>query len=123
MDGINNNDGVCIIGATNRADLLDSALIRPGRFDHKIEFTFPDKKSRITILKLYLNKIEYDTFNINENYLENLSNKCDKMTGAELESIINIAASLCYADNRQKIEKKDVEEALKQVLKDKKQFQ
>ena len=122
MDGINNNDDICIIGATNRPDLLDPAITRPGRFDHKIEFTHPDQKSRETILKLYISKLDYDRVDMDTSYWHNVAVRCEGLTGAELEGIINLAASTCYSHNRNKIEMGDIEEATKQMINDKKKF-
>ena len=84
MDGFNTTSSVVVLAATNRADVLDNALLRPGRFDRQVEVNLPDREERIEILKIYLNKIVLDnSISLNE-YAERLSTLTPGYSGAEL---------------------------------------
>ena len=88
MDGFVSNEGVIVLGATNRSEDLDKALLRPGRFDTKVQVSNPDIKGRTEILQLYLNKIKHD----NSVKVENLAARTTGFSGADLENLVNIAA-------------------------------
>jgi len=88
MDGFVSNEGVIVLGATNRQDDLDKALLRPGRFDTKVQVSNPDIKGRKEILQLYLNKIKHD----NTVKLETLAARTSGFSGADLENLVNTAA-------------------------------
>jgi len=89
MDGFASNEGVIVLGATNRVDQLDKALLRPGRFDTKVEVPPPDKKGRKEILHLYLGKIKHDIPSIDVDTLTSLT---IGFTGADIENMVNTAA-------------------------------
>jgi len=88
MDGFVSNEGVIVLGATNREDDLDKALLRPGRFDTKVQVSNPDIKGRTQILQLYLNKIKHD----NTVKLGDLAARTTGFSGADLENLVNTAA-------------------------------
>jgi len=88
MDGFVSNEGVIVIGATNRKDQLDKALLRPGRFDAEIRVEVPDMKGRKEILELYLSKIKHDS----SVDVDKLSKMTIGFTPAELENMVNTAA-------------------------------
>ncbi|MFW9929720.1 MAG: CDC48 family AAA ATPase [Candidatus Thorarchaeota archaeon] len=90
MDGLESLKGVMVIAATNRPDLIDPALLRPGRFDIKIEIGLPDLQDRIAILKVHLKGRPLDE-NIK---LEDLANRLENRTGADIAALINEAATL-----------------------------
>ena len=101
MDGFLSNEGVIVLGATNRADDLDRALLRPGRFDTQVEVPAPDMKGRREILTLYLGKIKHDA-SVNVNTLAKMT---VGFTGADLENMVNTAA-IRAATAGEKIKKK-----------------
>jgi cell division protease FtsH len=109
LDGITENENLVVIAATNREDLLDAALTRPGRFDYKIHLELPDKHMRHQIFKLYLNHFKYDDENINEKLIEIYAEKSKNLTGANIEAIVNEAATLSFSKNETFITKEDFE--------------
>jgi cell division protease FtsH len=109
LDGITENENLVVIAATNREDLLDAALTRPGRFDYKINLELPDKHMRNKIFKLYLHHFKYDEENINEEIIEMLAEKSKNLTGANIEAIVNEAATLSFSKNETFITKEDFE--------------
>ena len=92
MDGFSTDKNVIIFAATNRSDILDSALLRSGRFDRKIEFTNPNKEEREEILKLYLKKIKLDFEEKIDEYSKRLSKLTSNFSGADLANLVNEAA-------------------------------
>jgi cell division protease FtsH len=98
MDGFNKNEDIIIIGATNRKDMLDIALLRPGRFDRSITIPLPDRRSRKSILEIYLKNKKIDS-TIN---LESLIDLTSGYSGAELKNLIN-EACICAARNGETI--------------------
>ncbi|WP_139905385.1 ATP-dependent metallopeptidase FtsH/Yme1/Tma family protein [Clostridium thermarum] len=96
MSGFNDNDGIVVIAATNRLDMLDSALLRPGRFDRHIEVTLPDVAAREKILNLHLQGKPIGDINVKE-----WAQKTSYFSGAKLESLVNEAAILaCKEDSK-----------------------
>jgi ATP-dependent Zn protease len=95
MDGLNEMDGVMVIAATNREDLLDAALVRPGRFDFKINLAPPDKQLRKELIQLYLSKHQIEK--IEDTLIDEIVNSTEGMTGANIEGIINDAATIAYS--------------------------
>lgn len=98
MSGFNEKEGIIVMAATNRLDILDSALLRPGRFDRHIEITLPDVLAREKILNLYLNEKPLGDVNLHE-----LAKKTAYFSGAKLENLVNEAAILACKDNSDKI--------------------
>ena len=112
MDGFNNNDDIVVIAATNRKDILDQALLRPGRFDRIIRIPVPDKESRIKILEFYLkNKNTEESFDISS-----IAELTDGFSGAQLKNLINEAAILSVKNNYNKIQEKFVFDAFEKLI-------
>jgi len=118
LDGLEILNGVVVIGATNRVDIIDDALLRPGRFDKVIEIPIPDTDSRKQIIKIHLKRKPIDTSSLSVDKILELT---DGFTGAEIEGIINSASVIALRDflkdhtknkeqtNNSKIEKQDLD--------------
>jgi len=112
MDGFEQNSGVIIIAATNRPDVLDPALLRPGRFDRQIVVDRPDVKGREGILKVHTRDIPLGE-NVN---LEVIAKGTPGLAGADLANLVNEAALLAARKNKKKVERIDIEEAKDKVM-------
>lgn len=111
MDGFDTNETIIVLAATNRPEMLDKALLRPGRFDRQITINVPDKRGREEILKIHSK---------GKNFAENVKLKTIAedtagLTGAELANILNEAAILATVNEHEVIEQEDIEEAFKKV--------
>ena len=112
MDGFGENEGIIIIAATNRPDVLDPALLRPGRFDRQVTVSLPDANEREAILKVHAkNKIIDKSVN-----LANLSLRTPGFSGADLENLLNEAALLAVRRNKNAITMDEIDEATDRVL-------
>jgi cell division protease FtsH len=112
MDGFNNNDDIIVMAATNRKDVLDQALLRPGRFDRIIRVPLPDKDSREKILDYYLkNKNLEKPFDISS-----IAELTDGFSGAQLKNLINEAAILSAKNNYNKIQEKFVFDSFEKLI-------
>ena len=112
MDGFGANEGIIIIAATNRPDVLDPALLRPGRFDRQITVNLPDVKGREEILAVHAkNKVLADGIT-----LGNLAKRTPGFSGADLENLLNEAALLAVRRNKDKITMSEIDEATDRVL-------
>ena len=112
MDGFGANEGIIIIAATNRPDVLDPALLRPGRFDRQITVNLPDIKGREEILAVHAkNKILADGIT-----LKNLAKRTPGFSGADLENLLNEAALLAVRRNKSEITMSEIDEATDRVL-------
>lgn len=112
MDGFDTNEGIVVLAATNRPDILDPALLRPGRFDRQVVVPPPDVKGREEILKLYAKK-----FKIDESVdFKTLAKGTPGFTGADLENMINEAAIIAAKKGKEKITMEDLEEAKDKIL-------
>ena len=112
MDGFGANEGIIIIAATNRPDVLDPALLRPGRFDRQVTVNLPDVKGREEILAVHAkNKILADGIT-----LSNLAKRTPGFSGADLENLLNEAALLAVRRNKDKITMSEIDEATDRVL-------
>ena len=111
MDGFAANEGVIVMAATNRADILDPALLRPGRFDRQITVSYPDVRGREEILNVHARNKRF----AKDVSLKTLARRTPYFTGADLENILNEAAILCTRDKRREITQKDLEEAVTRV--------
>jgi len=112
MDGFHPNESVIVLAATNRPDVLDSALLRPGRFDRHVTVDRPNWHGRMEILKVHTrNKPLADDIN-----LESLARKMIGMTGADLRNLANEAALLATRENKSRIDRQDFERAADRVL-------
>ena len=112
MDGFGANEGIIIIAATNRPDVLDPALLRPGRFDRQVTVSLPDKNARIEILKVHAKNKTL----AKEVTLENLAKRTPGFSGADLENLLNEAALLAVRRNKKEITMEDIDEATDRVL-------
>jgi cell division protease FtsH len=112
MDGFESNEGVILLAATNRPDVLDPALLRPGRFDRQIVVDMPDLKGREGILKVHTRKIPLDD-DVN---LTMIARGTPGLSGADLANIVNEAALLAARKNRTKVTMQDLEEAKDKVM-------
>ena len=112
MDGFTENENVIVMAATNRRDILDPALLRPGRFDRQVVVNYPDIKGREEILKVHTrNK------NIGPDVdLKTIAATTAGFTGADLENLVNEAALLAARENRKAVIRKDIEEATIKVV-------
>ena len=112
MDGFGVNEGIIIMAATNRADVLDPALLRPGRFDRQVTVDLPDVREREDILKVHAkNKILAPSVK-----LENLARRTPGFSGAALENLLNEAALLAVRRNKEAITMSEIDEATDRVL-------
>ena len=112
MDGFGANEGIIIIAATNRADVLDPALLRPGRFDRQVTVNLPDVKAREEILAVHArNKILAKDVT-----LTNLAKRTPGFSGADLENLLNEAALLAVRRNKEAITMSEIDEATDRVL-------
>jgi cell division protease FtsH len=111
MDGFDTNDQVIVMAATNRGDILDKALTRPGRFDRQVYIPLPDVKGRTEILKIHARKVRTGP----DVDLEVIARGTPMFSGADLEAIINEAAISATMNNKEFVEMEDLEEARDKV--------
>jgi len=112
MDGFDPQVGVILMAATNRPEILDPALLRPGRFDRQILVDRPDKKGREEILKVHLKGVKYED-NLD---VERLAAMTPGMVGADLANLVNEAALLAVRRNKKKVTMSEFEEAVERVM-------
>src|ERR1700694_2682846 len=112
MDGFESNEGVILLAATNRPDILDPALLRPGRFDRQIVVDMPDLKGREQILRVHARKIPLGP-GVN---LERIARGTPGLAGAELANIVNEAALLAARRNKSQVDMQDFEDARDKVM-------
>ncbi len=112
MDGFGTDDSVIILAATNRPDVLDKALLRPGRFDRQIVVDAPDTKGREAILKIHSKKVPLDS----DVKLDIVAKGTPGLVGADLENLVNEAALHAARKNRKKVSMSDFEEAKDKIL-------
>ena len=111
MDGFGKNEGVIVLAATNRPDVLDSALLRPGRFDRQIVVSMPDAKAREQILKVHASNKKF----AEDVDLKIVAKNTPGFVGADLENLLNEAALLAARKNKERVTTKDIEEAMIKV--------
>ncbi len=111
MDGFTPNDNVIVVAATNRGDLLDPALLRPGRFDRRVVLDMPDKEGRGAILKIHSRGKKF----VKGISWEKVADRTVGFSGADLENMLNEAAILAAREDKDFIEMKDIEEAATKV--------
>ncbi|HOI85093.1 MAG TPA: ATP-dependent zinc metalloprotease FtsH [Acholeplasmataceae bacterium] len=112
MDGFTTNMGIIIIAATNRPDVLDPALLRPGRFDRQITISLPDVRGREAILKVHARNKKLDP----KIKLSEFASRIPGFSGADIENLLNEAALLAARDNRTLISQNDMDEAIDRVM-------
>lgn len=112
MDGFNNRTGVVVVAATNRLDVLDDALLRPGRFDRHIQVNLPDVKEREAILKIHASNKNLSA----KVSLNDIARRTPGFSGAQLENVLNEATLLAVRANRNAIIMDDLDEAIDRVM-------
>jgi len=112
MDGFDTQEGVVLIAATNRPDVLDPALLRPGRFDRQIVIDRPDIKGRLDILKVHTKKIKLDR----NATLDRLAQQTPGFSGADLANLVNEAALLAARRNKEAVTMTELEESIERVM-------
>jgi cell division protease FtsH len=112
MDGFDSNEGIILIAATNRPDILDSALLRPGRFDRRIVVNMPDVKGREEILRVHVRKIPLDK----DLDLKVIARSTPGFSGADIANVVNEAALLAARNGQDNVTMKDMEAAKDKVL-------
>lgn len=112
MDGFGHNSGVIVIAATNRVDILDPALMRPGRFDRQVYVGRPDIKGRVEILKVHSRNKKINP----EITFQEIARRTPGFTGADLENLMNEAALLAARENKGQIELNHIDEAVDRVM-------
>jgi cell division protease FtsH len=112
MDGFESNEGVILIAATNRPDVLDPALLRPGRFDRRVVVPRPDLRGRLEILKIHTRRVPLS----DDVDLERLARGTPGMVGADLQNLVNEAALLAARRNASRVSNEDFENAKDKVL-------
>ena len=113
MDGFGTNSGVILIGATNRADVLDRALMRPGRFDRQIFVDMPDLNGRMAIFKVHLKPLKLDTSSVD---VEFLAKQTPGFSGADIANICNEAALIAARKKKTSVAKQDFLDAVDRVI-------
>ena len=112
MDGFAGNTGVIVVAATNRSDILDNALLRPGRFDRRVSVDLPDVKGREQILKVHLqNKKLEEGVSVQE-----VAKRCTGMSGADLENLMNESAILAARRKKKAISSDEINDATDRVV-------
>ena len=109
MDGFTQNEGVIVIAATNRVDILDSALTRPGRFDRKVYVGLPDQKGRLEIIKVHSKNKKLDA------HLEDISKLTRGFSGADIENLLNEASILSVRYNKTSIDSTTLMDAFEKI--------
>jgi cell division protease FtsH len=112
MDGFKNSTGIFVIGATNRADLLDSALLRPGRIDKRIYISNPDRKTREAILKIHIHGKPHDKTVV----LDDLIEQTEGLSGAQIENLLNEAMLNALRYDRTATTLEDIDVVINKVL-------
>ena len=112
MDGFEQTDNVIVLAATNRPDVLDPALLRPGRFDRQVTMELPDIKEREAILKIHAVKIPIEA----DVDLRNIGERTPGFSGADLANLINEAAIFAARENKKKVSQRHIEDSIEKVL-------
>ncbi|MDR0590920.1 MAG: ATP-dependent zinc metalloprotease FtsH [Puniceicoccales bacterium] len=111
MDGFEENNGVIVIAATNRPDVLDNALLRPGRFDRQVVIDIPDLLGRLAILKVHAKRFKLKP----SISLKEIARHTSGFSGADLENLLNEAALLCARYDRKEIDRPEIDEAYDKI--------
>jgi AFG3 family protein len=116
MDGFSTEENVIMLAATNRADILDAALLRPGRFDRQVEVTLPNIDERTAIYKIHLKKIKLNPEKTRSEYAKKLSTLTPGFSGADIQNICNEAAIIAARKNLDSVGSKEFEDATDRVI-------
>ncbi|MEI7603411.1 MAG: ATP-dependent zinc metalloprotease FtsH [bacterium] len=112
MDGFDNNTGILVLAATNRADVLDPAILRPGRFDRRVTLDLPDKDARRQILDVHVKNKPLSK----EIDLDIIARRTGGFSGADIENMLNESAIITAKEGRSEITNKDIEEAVAKIM-------
>ena len=112
MDGFSSREGIIVLAATNQPDVLDKALLRPGRFDRRVVVNLPDKKGREAILKVHTRRVPLDE----DVRLDELASVTPGLSGADIRNLVNEAALLAARREQQKVRQKDFLDALEKIV-------
>ena len=112
MDGFETKEGIILLGATNRPEILDPALLRAGRFDRQVLVDRPDKNGRLQILQVHINKIKYQE----DMDLEQIAALTTGFTGADLENLVNEAALVATRAGKEKVQLEDFTKAAERIV-------
>ena len=112
MDGFEQTDNVIVIAATNRPDVLDPALLRPGRFDRQVTMELPDIKERAAILKIHAAKVPQNK----DVDMQNIAERTPGFAGADLSNLVNEAAILASRNNQENVTQSDLAESIEKVI-------
>ena len=111
LDGFANTQGIMFLAATNRVDVLDPAILRPGRFDRVIKFNLPNEEARLMILKIHTRKM-----NLKDVNLRNLAKKTEGFSGAHIKALVTEAGIKCLRERKTQIRNLHFERALSEIL-------
>jgi cell division protease FtsH len=112
MDGFSSQEGIIVLAATNQPDVLDKALLRPGRFDRRVVVNLPDKNGRVAILKVHTRRVPL----ANDTSLEELAATTPGFSGADLKNLVNEAALLAARHGEHEVHQKDFLDALEKIV-------
>ena len=116
MDGFSTEENVIILAATNRADILDPAILRPGRFDRQIEITNPNIDERLGIFKVHLKKIKLNAEKTRQEYAKRMATLTPGMSGADIANVVNEGAIIAARHSLNSVSEKQFEEAIDRVI-------
>ena len=116
MDGFGTDSNVIVMAATNRLNLLDSALIRPGRFDRMVEVNLPDLEGRRQIFNVHLKRIVVEETKTKDDYARRLASLTPGFSGAEIANLCNEAALLAARNNKESVNAHDFEMATERLI-------
>ncbi len=111
LDGFANTEGIMFLAATNREDVLDPAILRPGRFDRIVRFNLPDEKARLMILKIHTRRI-----NLKDVNLKDLARRTEQFSGAHLKALCTEAGMKCLREKKTEVTQKHFEKALIEIM-------
>lgn len=116
MDGFGTEESVIILAATNRSDILDSAIMRPGRFDRQVEVTLPNIDERAAIYKVHLKKIKLNPEKTRTDYAKKLSTLTPGFSGADIANVVNESAIIAARNNLESVGLKEFDSATERVI-------
>ena len=115
MDGFNTDDGVIVFGATNRVDMLDPAVMRPGRFDRKIIFSVPEKNDRMEIFNYYFDKIKLNEELDKEEEIDRITDITYGFSGADISNMCNEATIIATRKEKNSVDSEDLMDAYEYI--------
>lgn len=115
LDGFGTNNNVVVLAATNRKDMLDQALMRPGRFDRLVEIELPNRQEREEILKIYLNKVTLDKSKTVDEFAKKIGSLSPGMSGADLANVVNEAAIISARNEKESVDEEAINDAIERV--------